>query len=146
MDEAEIRDLVGQLLRDGKSLNEILNYLKEEKGVSMTYLDLRLIAAEFEEATPEEPAEGKPQDEEEGPEDKQTAAGATIEFDTVVQSDAQVSGRATLASGAKLQWLLDAFGRLQIGLESGSPQPSEAELLEFQQSLIDALRQRYGQL
>jgi len=141
MEEAEIKELVGRLLKEGKGLNEILNYLRDEEGVSLTYLDLRMIAAEVEEeAPPEEPAE------EETPSPEPDVGGPQIEFDTVMQPGAELSGTAALGSGAKLRWLLGADGRLQMGLEPGSSQPTEPELVEFQQKLIETLQQRYGQM
>ena len=136
MEDADLRRLVTELREQGSSLNEILDTLHNEHDVRLTFLDLRMLVAEIEDSKPVEkaPRKEEPEEEEAAPE------GTHVEVDAVMQPGAQLSGRASLASGAKIQWAIDAHGRLNLGLEKGSPQPTEQDMTEFQQALTQKLR------
>ena len=141
MNEEEIRELVGQLLGEGQSLNEILNILRE-KGETMTYLELRMIASEFEEEDKEPERERDEQEEEEpGP---QMPPGVSVTVDALAKPGVQLSGRASLRSGAKVQWFIDAFGRVGLQPEAGSQRPSQSDMRDLQQALQVTLRKEYG--
>ena len=50
MTNEERKPIVAQLLKDGRSLSEIQDYLRKEKGDSITYMELRLLLSEMPDA------------------------------------------------------------------------------------------------
>ena len=141
MDDEEVRKLVGELMGEGHSLNEILNILRE-KGSALTYLELRMIASEFEEE-PEEP-EREPEEEEEEEPGPQMPSGVSVAVDAVAKPGVQLSGTASLKSGAKVQWFIDAYGRVGLQPEPGSARPLQSDMADLQQALEVTLRNQYG--
>jgi hypothetical protein len=161
MTNEERKPIVAQLLQEGRSLSEIQDYLRKEKGDSITYMELRLLLSEMPDVTlPEKeplktvtpPAsaatgggksalkEGKA-----GPE--RTAGGAgklSISVDQVPAPGAMLSGYARFSSGAKAHWFLDEMGRLGIEPELGSAKPTQPDMQEFSTELRRMLQQAGG--
>ncbi len=140
MEDTALRELVAQLRKEGKSLNEILDILHKEHEVKLTFLELRMLVAEIEK---NKPVEKKPPKRE--PAKKEEAAspaggGAVVEIDQIPRPGAQLSGRASLPSGARVQWFVDAMGRLGMSLEPGSAQPTQADIMAFQETLTRRLQ------
>ena len=137
MDDEEVRRLVGELMGEGHSLNEILNTLRE-KGSTLTYLELRMIASEFEEEPDE--SEREPEEEEEEELGPQMPAGVSVAVDAVAKPGVQLSGTASLKSGAKVHWFIDSFGRVGLQPEPGSARPLQSDMADIQQALEVTLR------
>jgi hypothetical protein len=155
MTNDERKQIIRQLLKEGKRLPEIQNVLIKEKGDSITYMELRLLVAEMEDvqlpaesspkfaaptppSTPAAPAKGKPA--------ASPAFGGrtTIELDAVVRAGAALSGKATFSSGAKAEWLIDAYGRVGLDPLPGSSKPTQQDLQEFQTELRRIIQEAQG--
>src|ERR1043166_3599251 len=133
MTNEERKPIVTQLLKEGRSLSEIQDYLRKEKGDSITYMELRLLLAEMPDAklpekevpkTPTLPSEPTP------------AAGITagklsISVDQMPAPGSMLSGYARYSSGAKAHWFLDEMGRLGVEPELGSSKPTQKDMQEF---------------
>lgn len=152
MTNDERKAVVRQLLAEGRSLSDILNYLHQEKNDHITYMELRLLLSEMPDAklpekespkpaAPAEPPPGKAQQ----PRNAATAAPAasklSISVDQIPAAGTMLSGYARFSSGAKAHWFLDEFGRLGIEPELGSGKPTQADLQEFSAELRKMLQQ-----
>jgi len=140
MEDAELKDLVKKMRDDGMSLNEILDALHKEHEVKLTFLDLRMLVAEIEKSQPVEKAPPKKEKPKEEGEEPATPGGASIEIDQIMQPGAQISGSASLPSGAKVKWFVDEMGRLGMNLAPGSEQPTESDIQAFRQALAQKLQ------
>ncbi len=154
MDEMIIKQFVAKKLHEGVKLSDIQNMLAEELDCKMTFLDLRLMAAELEdvdwskfdpsEKKAEEPAAGAPAaeasenaeavGEDAATETAPAAAGkTTVELSRLTRPGAMAHGTVNFGSGASAEWLIDEMGRL--GLDKVNGQPTENDIAEFQVEL-----------
>ena len=160
----EQKAAVAQWFAAGASLDEIQKRIASEFGVHMTYLDLRLLVADFpqpEEAdTQADAQESVPLDGEAADADAQADAqesvppdgGAdadtqesvppdvSVSVDPVTPAGVMASGEVTFSDGTPGKWYLDQMGRLGLsGIPQGyRPSPEDAAL--FQSRLVEALR------
>jgi hypothetical protein len=143
---------VKQWADDGATLNDIQRRLKDEYGITMTYLDARLLMMDLEvrikdkpkpaEAAPTQavaaaPAAAQPEEPTFKP---GNAFGADvskvkISLDPQPLPGAMVSGSVTFSDGVTAAWYIDNGGRL--GLKGNQPgyQPPAADVPIFQQEL-----------
>ncbi len=152
MTNEERKPIVRQLLADGRTLSEIQDYLRKEKGDSITYMELRLLLSEMPDAKlpekelPKSPpaaanAGVKPAATETAP---PTGGKLSISIDQVPAPGAMLSGYARFSSGAKAHWFLDEMGRLGIEPELGSAKPTQPDMKEFSTELRRMLQQAGG--
>jgi len=128
------KKLIAEKLNQGLSLAEVQKFLAAEHGVNITYLDLRMLAAELEvdwqkhdPVKPAKPAEDS---------DADSNLGKTVvSVSKVVRPGAAMSGDVQFASGAKAEWFLDTLGRLGLNPSPGSSQPTEDDIQDFQLEL-----------
>jgi len=142
METAERDRFIAEKLNQGMSLSNVQKLLAEQN-VNMTYLELRLLAADLDidwekqesnkpDATPNVDLSAIPE------ESSGTLGQTTVNVHKVVRPGAAMSGDVAFASGAKGEWYLDNYGRLGINPADGSPKPTEQDIREFQ----DQLRQQ----
>lgn len=147
--------IVGKL-NEGVSLSDVQKLLKAQ-GVSMTYFDLRMLAAELEvnwkkqepepppappapaaAKKPAAPAGGAPATYDlDSPEAATGGEGArtVVNISRLVRPGSVMSGDVTFASGAKGDWSLDQRGRLALNLAPESAKPTQEDMLDFQEEL-----------
>ena len=144
MDEKERNQIIQDKLNEGMSLSEVQKHLEEEHDEKLTYMELRLVAADLDvDWSKQEPEKEEPSDidaQEVTPESEQETAEATpgktqVTMSKVVRPGAAVSGDVVFASGAKAEWYVDHYGRLGINPHSDSDKPTEEDLQEFQTEL-----------
>lgn len=163
----EQRQAVIDWVAKGATLSEVQKALKEQFGIAMTFMDVRLLVLEIgaqikdkpepapEPAKPPEPeavSGGLPEDDpyadEDGtergmPADSGGGAQVTLSLDRVMVPGAMVSGEATFSDGVKARWLIDQYGRFGLDPEKPGYKPSNADLQAFQTQLRMELR-RHG--
>ncbi|OGV48359.1 MAG: hypothetical protein A2X49_13170 [Lentisphaerae bacterium GWF2_52_8] len=160
MDQSEIKKIVAQYLSQGVTLSDIQKKLTGEHGVNMTFLDLRLMASEFDDVdwskfnpavvheaeakkeSPASPATDGEEDISDGEWETASEAGAgtgktNIELSPIARPGAIMSGKVKFGSGASAEWMLDQMGRL--GLDKKSGEPNQQDIQEFQVELQKAL-------
>ena len=155
------KDAVGQWVAAGASLAEVQTKLKEEFGLLLTYMEVRLLTLEIGAKLQDKPEPQKtpPAAESAGGTGDQArpsqAAGGgvlgadgqpppgggavTVEVDRLMRPGALVSGDVTFSDGTKAKWLLDQTGRLGLDGAPADYRPSEKDLQEFQAQLQQAL-------
>ena len=156
MTNEERKPIVARLLKEGRTLSEIQDYLRKEKGDSITYMELRLLLSEMPDAklpekellkSPNVGAASAPRQAgpgTEAPPTPQTGGKLSISIDQVPAPGAMLSGYARFSSGAKAHWLLDEMVRLGVEAELGSAKPTQADMKEFSTELRRMLQQAGG--
>lgn len=159
---AEQKQKVSEWAEAGATLNELQTRLKSEFGLSMTYMEARLLAMELEvklkdktvkaapvaEAAAEAPVKAEEEMDEafDGPgpesfplaEDEEEVPGvATFAMakDELVVPGALVSGTVTFSDGMQAKWFLDQMGRLSLKAGHAGYQPPQVDVPKFQQGL-----------
>ncbi len=125
---------------DGAQMAEVQKKLNEEFGFKVTYMDTRFLALDLdlEFASQEEP-ESEPKQEASLIQEKPAAPDGVGEvsatLDQVARPGAMVSGSLTFSDGVKGIWLIDEMGRPSIDPDQPGYQPTEADLIAFQDKL-----------
>lgn len=143
MTDQERNQLIARKLGEGLSLSDVQRLLAQEHGIRMTYLDLRLLAADLpvdwgpaEAAKKPEPVQATVIDEGEDDDEDEASGGRTVvTLSKLVRPGAAMSGDVTFASGAKAEWFVDTMGRLGLNPAPGSARPTPEDLREFQLEL-----------
>lgn len=157
---------IRESLNQGMSLSDVQKALAEQFNIRVTYLDLRMIAAELEvdwkkqdkpvpaqkaEVVEEDTAESQEEDwndededgsdlADEAEEAPSPAGGQTkVTVSKLIRPGAAISGDVEFSSGAKGEWYVDNLGRLGFNPAEGSGQPNQTDLREFQKELQKAL-------
>jgi hypothetical protein len=139
---------------DGANLNQVQDRLKTEFGISLTYLDARLLMVDVgvrlqeKPREPEKvavPAEAPPPEDESfaDPSESSPVSNVVLSADQVAIPGALISGQVTFSDGQTATWSLNQMGRLGL---TGAPQgyqPPREDIPNFQQQL-DLLMQRAG--
>ena len=158
LDEGQKRK-VTEWIEQGLKLSEIQAKLGSELGVSMTYMDVRLLIDDLK-LRPKDPAPvartvmnpasplqapGAPATPPGSPaapfagEPKAAAEGVSVTVDSVARPGALVSGGVTFTDGKSAQWYLDQTGRLGLVAKEQGYRPSPEDVAEFQTRLQEEL-------
>jgi hypothetical protein len=153
LDEAQ-RKQVTDWIRQGLKLSEIQNKLQADLGLSLTYMEVRLLVDDLK-LTPKDvdppkpaptlPGPGPTPAQARGPETKAAtakppesapAAGqVSVAVDQLARPGAVVSGRVTFSDGNRAEWYLDQAGRLGLVTEKQGYRPPAADVQQFQMAL-----------
>ena len=157
LDEGQKRK-VTEWIEQGLKLSEIQAKLGSELGVSMTYMDVRLLIDDLK-LRPKDPAPiartvvnpASPLQAPGAPatlpgsaaalasEPKAAAEGVSVTVDSVARPGALVSGNVTFTDGKSAQWYLDQTGRLGLVAKDQGYRPSQEDVAEFQAQLQQEL-------
>jgi hypothetical protein len=150
----EQRQQIAAWAAEGANLNQIQDRLRSELGLTLTYMEARLLILELgvkiqekpREKPPEEekkpepvsaPVEGDLQDTEfEQPAAPDAPAGSLqVTVDEIPPAGALISGKATFSDGNTVMWFMDQMGR--FGMRGPAPgyQPPPADIPAFQAEL-----------
>jgi len=124
------------LLKEGRTLSEIQDYLRKEKGDSITYMELRLLLSEMPdvklpEKEPPKPSPSAVAAATTGNATREAGGKLSISVDQMPAPGSMLSGYARFSSGAKAHWFLDDMGRLGLEPELGSSKPTQKDMQEF---------------
>lgn len=152
----EQRAALEQWAADGATLNDIQHKLKSEFGITITYLDARLLLLDLQVKLKDKPRE-QPKAEEPAPapsaatdapmmgeEPAPTPASngaVTVTVDTLAIPGALVSGKVTFTDGQTAGWYLDQSGRLGLRAPDPGYRPPPADVPVFQAELDRVLVQ-----
>lgn len=149
MTNEERKEIIRKLLKEGQTLSQIQDYLRNEKQDSITYMELRLLLSEMPDAKlPEKemPKVVLPPEPAADAKGGGKAAGGkiSISVDQMPAPGSMLSGYARFASGAKGHWFLDGAGRLGMEPELGSSKPTKQDMQEFTTELRKILESAGG--
>ncbi|MDT8391199.1 MAG: hypothetical protein RRC34_11890 [Lentisphaeria bacterium] len=146
MDEQKLKTIVGEKLNQGLKLNDIQKLLEDEYDERLTYLDLRMLAAEIDvDWTKQDPPPPEPGDEEGENDGEETGivepvSDVVVTVSKIARTDAAISGSYECPSGARGEWIVDHYGRPGLIPAEGSPKPTEEEMKKFQEALVRQLQ------
>ena len=140
MERTELEKRIWEMFEQGMSDNEVLNTIVTEEGNVLTYMDLRMLRADYE---AEHPESVKVEEPEKFEEEKSEHEGTDISFDAIKKPGALISGSANLPSGARIEWALDQQGRIGI-TPQGDKEPTQEDMETFQQSFKAELEKKQG--
>ena len=132
----EQQTAVEQWAAEGANLNAVQQKLKEEFGISMTYLDARLLMVDLDLKLKEKervkepvppaaalaPADGEP-------------GAVTVTLDELAIEGAMCSGKVTFSDGKIAGWYIDQQGRLGMKAPEPGYKPPDADVPVFQEEL-----------
>jgi hypothetical protein len=158
LDEAQ-RKKVAEWIAQGLKLSDIQTRLASELGVTMTYMDVRLLVDDLK-LTPKDAERPKPSHSAltatatPSPAESSAggapaaaagakptapgtagAGGVSVSVDALAIPGAMVSGKVTFSDGVKAAWHLDQAGRLGLAPKQPGYRPSAADLQQFQMAL-----------
>lgn len=138
----EQRGRVAVWVSEGATLSEVQRKLKEECGLSLTYLDVRLLVDDLELQLKEQPKQSEAVErlaaaKQEGETERTTPppGGVAVTMDTITKPHALASGKVTFSDGETADWMLDETGRLGLNPAKPGYRPSQADIMAFQQEL-----------
>jgi hypothetical protein len=145
----EQKTAVKNWLEAGAGLSEVQKRVREEFGVSLTYLDTRLLVDDLKvalkdpepEPTPAEPESPAPSaaDADLSPDAgaPAPAAGGSVKvtIDQIMKPGTMISGRVTFSDGENAAWYMDQTGRLGLDAATIGYRPTEKDVLAFQVEL-----------
>ena len=138
MTDKERDQLIAEKLNEGLKLADVQRLLADEYNMNMTYMELRMIAADLEvnwqKQEPEKPAE-EPEDENKEKEELVPQDEMEITISKLVRPGAAMSGDVVFKSGIKAEWFVDPYGRLGLNPSNEEQKPSPEEVQEFQVEL-----------
>lgn len=153
MNSKERDAFIVENLNAGISLSDVQQQLREQFDIRMTYLDLRMLAAELaidwkkqdkpvpvakpESAdTPSAAADSVADADELLADDQPATSGKTkVSVNKLVRPGMSLNGEVTFASGASGEWYVDNMGRLGLSLAENSSKPTPEDVQEFQTEL-----------
>lgn len=129
---------------EGAQMADVQRRLKDDFGFNVSYMDTRFLSLDLElnfqvneeEAKAEEVIEAPQVQEEPDLEGTKPDGGSvSASLDQVARPGSMVSGTVTFSDGMKGLWLIDEMGRPSIDPDQPGYQPSEADLVSFQEEL-----------
>ncbi len=138
----EQKATISQWIEAGANLPEIQKRLREELGISLTYLETRFLADDLklELKEPEKPAEPTTDTIKDAAESTAAPGKIAVTIDQVTRPGSLVSGRVTFTDGEKAEWYLDQSGRLGLNPNTPGYRPSQEDVAAFQVELENAAR------
>lgn len=138
---AEQKNQVREWIAANESLSGVQERLKQEFGISLTYMEARLLMSELEvvpaEKVVEEPVEDAVDEAEEAEAEAEGAGNGQVQvtMDQITKPNFLVSGRVKFSDGKGAAWYLDHSGRLGLDVDEEGYRPSEEDVMAFQQQL-----------
>ena len=154
LDDAQ-RTKVAEWIGQGLKLSEIQNRLASELGLTMTYMQVRLLVDDMR-LTPKDPEPAKPVESvltapdgsdrpaprqpsgAVAPTPTQSAGGAgkvSLSVDQLARPGALLSGKVTFSDGNTAAWQLDQTGRVGLIPQQAGYRPPASDLEQFQMAL-----------
>jgi len=138
----EDKKSVASWVAEGASLAEVQRRLKEERGVSVTYMDVRFLVDDLKLQLKEQPKQSEAverlaaaKQEGESARSAPPAGGVSVTMDTITKPHALASGKVTFSDGESADWMLDQTGRLGLNPTKPGYRPSQTDVMAFQQEL-----------
>jgi len=136
-------------VREGLGLSDIQKKITAELGISMTYMDVRLLILDLgvkvkdkPSAVPAKPVDPGAAAPGGAPETGGGPPRVTVDVDRVMRPGSLVSGTVRFSDGVTATWMLDAMGRLALDAGKKKYKPSEADLEAFQAELQRVLEKQ----
>lgn len=143
--------IVSQWVEQGDSLFDVQKKILKELGLTMTYMDVRLLVLELGAqlkdrvvVTPKMPGIGAASAPEAnaGAMNGGSAGSVVVQVDRIMKPGSMVSGTVCFSDGTNAVWMLDQMGRLGLIPEQKGYAPNAADVAAFQLELRRVLESR----
>lgn len=125
-------------------MSDIQRQMKEAFGVSLTYMDTRLLVLDLGLQLLEAPkADAKKPEEPAVVEAPQPTGAVTVTMDHIALPGALVSGKVTFSDGESAVWVVDQTGRPGLDPDTPGYRPTTEDIREFQRQLQSMLQRGY---
>ncbi len=140
---------VAAWIADGASLAEVQKRLREDFGISMTYMETRFLVDDLnlrlsdKDTGHDDTQDGTPVDT--LPTDAEQPAipgNVRVTIDQVTAPHALVSGKVVFSDGQSATWMLDQLGRLALDPQTPGYRPTQQDVIAFQQELQRVAQQQ----
>lgn len=121
-----------QRAAEGATMSDLQRHIKDEFGVTLTYMDTRFLILDLNIQLIEEPKTEEKKVEKPAPIPTGTV---TVTMDTLTLPGAMVSGKVTFSDGETAVWMLDQTGRPGLDPDTAGYRPSQEDIMEFQVQL-----------
>jgi hypothetical protein len=121
-----------QKAAEGATMSDLQRHMKEEFGISITYMDTRFLILDLGIELIEEPKEEPKAEEKAAPIPTGTV---TVTMDALTLPGALVSGKVTFSDGETAIWMLDQTGRPGLDPDTPGYRPAQEDIMEFQKQL-----------
>jgi hypothetical protein len=122
---------------EGATLSDLQRRLKDEFGVTISYMDARFMILDLGLTLQEKKKEEETTPEEIAP----VATGeVSVTMDHIAMPGSLVSGRVTFSDGETGIWMLDQNGRPGLDPDTPGYRPSQEDVMEFQTQLRDLIQ------
>ncbi|MDA7868504.1 hypothetical protein N9B19_03180 [Akkermansiaceae bacterium] len=139
-------EIIKGWVAEGAQMADVQKRLKNDFGFNVTYMDTRFLSLDLEldfQVEEEESGQLAPDDSESPPVPREVdldpnqpaGGGVSATLDQVARPGSMVSGTVTFSDGMKGLWLIDEMGRPSIDPDQPGYQPSESDLVSFQEEL-----------
>ncbi len=129
----------------GAQMADVQKRLESEFGHIVTYMDTRFLSLDLglefqveEEPEPEVVPEVEIKEPDSGPE-KGPAGNISVTIHEDPLQGSVISGAVVFSDGQSGQWMIDQEGRLAMDPDTQGYQPSEADVVEFQEKLREVV-------
>jgi hypothetical protein len=129
----EQKDVLKQKAAEGATMSDLQRCLKDDYGLSVTYMETRLLVLDLGIELKEEP-KAVPAKEVPAPAPVPTGF-VDVTMDSLTLPGALVSGKVTFSDGEKAIWMLDQTGRPGLDPDTPGYRPSPTDIAEFQKQL-----------
>ncbi len=135
-------DSLKQVAARGGTMSDIQRHLKDQFGLSITYMDTRFLVLDLGIELIGEVKDAAKTDSITGADAGQAvpAGKVSVMLDSLTLPGALVSGRVTFSDGETAVWMLDQMGRPGLDPDTAGYRPSEADIMEFQAQLRTLLQ------
>lgn len=123
----------------GGTMSDLQRLLKDDFGISITYMDTRFLVLDLGIELVEEPKTAEKPPEEETPAPVPTGT-VSVTMDTLALPGALVSGKVVFSDGQSAIWMLDQSGRMGLDPDTPGYRPSQEDAVEFQTQLREVIR------
>lgn len=127
----------------GASLNDLQNQLRDEMGLSLTFLDVRFLVLDLGITLKSDPVEEPAPSPAEPVPPVGEVGGVEFSADEITIPGTLASGKVTFTDGVSATWFLDQRGQFALKAAEASYQPPPDDVPLFQQKLHSHL-QRMG--
>jgi hypothetical protein len=137
---------VANWVEAGEEMGAIQNRIKNEFGLTLTYMEVRFLLDDLKVVPKSEP-EPEPDTKDEDSEvlEPEPAPGpgrVSLTIDQITKPSALISGKVTFSDGQRAEWMLDQMGRLSLNPDTPGYRPAQDDVMAFQMELQSMARRQ----
>jgi len=136
----EQKSSLKQWAAEGASIADLQKRMKDDFGISITYMDARFLVLDLGIEIVEVKKEEKKPAEEEILSAPVPTGAVTVTMDNIALPGAMISGKVTFSDGETGIWMLDQYGRPGLDADTPGYRPTQEDVIEFQKQLSELVR------